>query len=121
MFIQYLSPGSPHYRRFGPVQERILSSWGSSRAYLLQRLVAQNMGDPALRHLHNDAITLSNILRFKQHELARRLLQKKRASGILTARLRVALFNEQTYPADKFEIREGDVWEVAGMLPSVMI
>ncbi|RYO78800.1 hypothetical protein DL764_010087 [Monosporascus ibericus] len=110
MSIRYYQPESPHYRRFRAIQKRIsLTQADVSRAYLLTSLVARNLGDPALRNLHNDAIALMNILRLHRYELAKRLMKTRKASELLEARLRVTLLNRETLAE---EIHEGRISEL---------
>ncbi|RYO81887.1 hypothetical protein DL766_002101 [Monosporascus sp. MC13-8B] len=109
MFIRYVHPESPHYCRFWAIQKRILLANDLSSSYLLQYLVARNLGDPALRSLHNDAIALMNILRLHQYELAKRLVERRKGSELLEAKLRVALFNRETRTEDT---HEGNIFEL---------
>ncbi|RYP67362.1 hypothetical protein DL770_008632 [Monosporascus sp. CRB-9-2] len=112
MFIRYYHPESPHYCRFGAIQKRILLAKDDvSSSYLVKNLVTRNLGVPALRNLHNDAIALLNILRLHRYELAKRLLEQGNASELLEAKLRVSFLN-RSIPVGSEEVYEGNIFEV---------
>ncbi|RYP60200.1 hypothetical protein DL769_008224 [Monosporascus sp. CRB-8-3] len=118
MFIRYFHPKSPHYRRFEAIQKRILLSKDVvSGVYWVNYLVVRNLGDPALGDLHNDAIALLNILRLSHYGLVKRLVERRKGSELVEAKLRVILLNtdiwtEDIYEGNMFELDNGEIdWE----------
>ncbi|RYP78839.1 hypothetical protein DL771_000224 [Monosporascus sp. 5C6A] len=129
MFIRYYHPESPHYRRFRAIQKRILLTEDNvSSRYLVKNLVARNLGDPALRNLHGDAIALLNMLRVHDSELARALAKQGNASELLEAKLRVSFLEkwldtepEAVYEGNIFELDAGDIyWDEFTYVPSIV-
>jgi len=62
LFIQYLTPSSPHFSRFRAIQERIAHDKEASDIYYLRHLPAQILHNSASDMHGNSAETLMNIL-----------------------------------------------------------
>jgi hypothetical protein len=87
LFVQYLNPAKPHYRRLPGIQKRLMSTTGVSRFYLVNDLVTRNVGDALQADLHNDAITILNMAIMSESNTFRRFHRQEKTKKFFLVHL----------------------------------